>query len=70
MKMMSWNVRGLGAVMKIVMVKRLVLSQGPDVLFLQETKSVEPVESFVRSVWGSGSMGWVSKASKGASGGL
>lgn len=33
MKVLSWNVRDLGNVMKRVTVKKVVLSQRPDVLF-------------------------------------
>lgn len=56
--------------MKIVTVKRVVMSQKLDVLFLQETKCTELKDGFVKSVWGLKSMGWVGKASVGASGGL
>lgn len=70
MKVLSWNVRGLGVAMKRVLVKRFVLSHKPAVLSLQETKCEEPVESLVRSIWGIGNLGWEGKASNGASSGL
>lgn len=56
--------------MKRALVKRVVLSQRPDVLFSQETKCSEPMEGLVKFVWGQGSMGWIGKALEGASGGL
>lgn len=52
------------------MVRRVVTSQKPDILFLKVTKCEDPKEGFVRSVWGSSSMGWVGKASEGAFGGV
>lgn len=68
MKVLSWNVRGLEDVRKRVTVKRGVLSQRPDVLFLHETKCQAPNKGYVRSVWGSGCMGWVGRLRKGLQG--
>ena len=38
MKILSWNIRGLGSKKKMRIVKRLLSSQSPDVVMLQETK--------------------------------
>lgn len=59
-----------GTVSKRVMVKRAVLDHRSDVLFFQETKCVEIEERLVRSIWGAWSMGWIAKASVGASRGI
>ncbi|RVW83630.1 hypothetical protein CK203_039266 [Vitis vinifera] len=37
-KILSWNIRGLGSKKKMRIVKRLLSSQSPDVVMLQETK--------------------------------
>lgn len=68
MKILPWNVKGLGAVAKNTSVKMMALSRKPDVLFLQETKVQEVEKRMVTAVWGGGSMGWLVKASQGASG--
>lgn len=57
MKVLFWNVQGLGAVEKQVMVKKLVIMQKPDIFLLQETKCQDPDDRLVRSVWGSGNLG-------------
>lgn len=41
MKIMSWNVRGLGGVEKRRKVKAAIQNYGPDLLVIQETKKEE-----------------------------
>ena len=38
MKILSWNIRGFGSKKKMRIVRRLLSSQSPDVVMLQETK--------------------------------
>lgn len=41
MKVVTWNIRGLGNPIKSQVVKGLIRSEKPQVLFLQETKLKE-----------------------------
>lgn len=51
----SWNVRGLNSGSRQKVVRALIRSHSPDVLFLQETKlSVECMLGLVPKLWGSG----------------
>ena len=70
MKLISFNVRGLGSKEKIRMLRRLTTKNKPWFLLIQETK-LEKVEiNITRRLWydGSGVMEYV--ASEGNSGGL
>ncbi|GLT56373.1 hypothetical protein SLA2020_294170 [Shorea laevis] len=70
MKLISFNVRGLGSVLKRKEVGKLVRVERPDVLFLQETK-LEMVEgNLCKMLWFSDEFDWVMKESVGASEGL
>ncbi|GMI93806.1 hypothetical protein HRI_003050000 [Hibiscus trionum] len=51
MRILTWNVRGLGSEAKSLAVRRLVLSQKVEVLFLQETKKQEITESEIHRLW-------------------
>ena len=57
MLVISWNVRGLGFGVKRRMVKDLVCSYKPEILFLQETKLKNFDYRVVNSIGGS----WLSK---------
>ncbi|GLT31257.1 hypothetical protein SLA2020_342010 [Shorea laevis] len=70
MKLISFNVRGLGSMLKRKEVGKLVREEQPDFLFLQETKLEKVDDDLGRTVWNSGEVGWVMKESIGASGGL
>ena len=55
MIVLSWNVRGLNSGPRQKVVHGLVRKQGPDVLFLQETKlSVEGMQGLKPRLWSSG----------------
>ncbi|KAK9154427.1 hypothetical protein Sjap_001907 [Stephania japonica] len=65
MKIMTWNVRGLGR-----LVKKVVEKNKPDILVLQETK-VETVDrSLLSTIWVSRFKGWVCLPSIGRKGGV
>lgn len=51
MKILSWNVRGLGRSCKRKKIKELVRERGVDMVMLQETKRSEMSEQFVKSLW-------------------
>jgi len=70
MKLISWNVRGLGGAGKRREVSHLVKEHQPFLLCIQETK-LPVVDAFVcKSIWGDGKVGYSYQPSVGASGGL
>nr|ABN08665.1 reverse transcriptase - beet retrotransposon, putative [Medicago truncatula] len=70
MKILSVNIRGLGAPEKRREIHRLVAERKLTVLCLQETK-LEVVDEFLcRSIWGPTPMAFSFKSSVGASGGI
>ncbi|GLT88941.1 hypothetical protein SLE2022_069480 [Rubroshorea leprosula] len=70
MKLISFNVRGLGGVLKRREVGRMVRAEHPDFLFLQETKLERVEGTLCKMLWFSDEFDWVMKESDGASGGL
>ncbi|XP_028101025.1 uncharacterized protein LOC114300334 [Camellia sinensis] len=70
MKILSWNVRGLGRPEKRGKIKRLVRERGVDVLFLQETKRRIMEDHFVKSIWPYEEMDYMVVDSVGSAGGL
>ncbi|KAK2392457.1 hypothetical protein QL285_065815 [Trifolium repens] len=70
MKIVSWNVRGLGRVDKRNEVRKLVREKNPLVVCLQETK-LQTCDNFLcTAMWGSTPFGFSFRPSVGASGGL
>jgi exonuclease III len=65
MKVISYNVRGLGGVEKRAEVRRLVQEKNPFVLCIQESKL-----TFVKEIWGDAPFGYSFQPSVGASGGM
>ncbi|KAL6328062.1 hypothetical protein AAG906_033333 [Vitis piasezkii] len=70
MKIISWNVRGLGSRNKRRMVKDFLRSENPDVVMIQETKKENCDRRFVGSVWTVRNKDWVALSASGASGGI
>ncbi|XVE94527.1 hypothetical protein REPUB_Repub02eG0016400 [Reevesia pubescens] len=70
MKMLTWNVRGLGKSVKRRAVKKLILNTKPLAILLQETKLQQVDDFIVRSLWGTSNISWEFSGSLGASGGL
>ncbi|GLT45515.1 hypothetical protein SLA2020_193430 [Shorea laevis] len=70
MKVISFNVRGLGSLVKRKEISKLVRIENLDFLFLQETK-LEGIEmSLCRLLWNTDDFDWVMQKSNGNSGGL
>jgi exonuclease III len=70
MKILSWNVRGLGGAEKRRDVRLLVGEKLPYILCLQETK-LQTCDDFVcASVWGTSPHSFSFRPSVGASGGI
>jgi len=70
MKVMSYNVRGLGGVEKRSEVCRLVREKVPFVLCIQESKLAMVDDILVTSLWGNSERAFSFQPSIGASGGL
>jgi exonuclease III len=70
MKMISWNVRGLGGAEKRREVKRMVVEKSPYILCLQETKLPVCDYFLCNSLWGDSNYNYSFRPSVGASGGL
>lgn len=70
MKIISWNTRGLTIKSKQIALKRFLINQHPDIVFIQETKK-EMVDGFlIKAIWSSKDVGWVFVDSLGKYGGL
>ncbi|KAH1063237.1 hypothetical protein J1N35_028224 [Gossypium stocksii] len=70
MKIISWNVRGLGSDGKVAAINRLVKLHGVNVCFLRETKLEEVSGDLVRRIWGDDNFEFRFAAAVGRSGGL
>lgn len=70
MKIVSWNVRGLGGREKRKAVKELLIREKPDIVILQETKKEKVDKRLITSVWGVRFKEWVVLPSIGKSGGI
>ncbi|CAL9004761.1 unnamed protein product [Prunus brigantina] len=70
MKIISWNVRGLGSKRKRVVVKDQLLRLNPDIVILQETKKEVFDRRLAAGIWGSRFKEWVYAPSRGRSGGI
>lgn len=70
MKILSWNVRGLGTYRKRAVIKEFLKVYQPDIVMLQETKSDLCDRSSIKSIWGSHFCKWDILPSCGRSGGI
>ncbi|XP_021820446.1 uncharacterized protein LOC110762145 [Prunus avium] len=70
MKIISWNIRGLGSKRKRLVLKEQLTRLRPDIVILQETKKQEIDRRLVASVWCSRFRDWVFVPSTGRSGGI
>ncbi|KAL8499456.1 hypothetical protein ACS0TY_022426 [Phlomoides rotata] len=70
MKMLTYNIRGLGSKAKRRECRELISRYNIDFCCIQETK-LEMVDSFVcRAIWGQGNFNWSFKPSEGRAGGI
>ncbi|XP_028113024.1 uncharacterized protein LOC114311158 [Camellia sinensis] len=70
MKLLSWNVRGLGRMEKRSKVKKLLKERSVDMVLFQETKKLEFSEEDVRSVWVRAKMEFMVVDAEASAGGL
>ncbi|XP_028096430.1 uncharacterized protein LOC114296321 [Camellia sinensis] len=59
MKVLSWNVRGLGKPEKMRRIRNFIKSKGVDMVLIQETKKSSIDERFVRSLWAEDELGYM-----------
>ena len=70
MKIVSWNVRGIGSVRKRGVIKENLLKMRLDIVLLQETKKETLEDKVVGSLWKARNRSWVALPSVGRSGGI
>ncbi|KAL8513844.1 hypothetical protein ACS0TY_013094 [Phlomoides rotata] len=71
MKVISYNIRGLGCRTKRKEIRDLVKKLRVDVCCIQESKKEEVNERLCKSVWGNWSkIGWAYSGSEGRAGGM
>ncbi|XP_028089252.1 uncharacterized protein LOC114289686 [Camellia sinensis] len=70
MKLLSWNIRGLGKAEKQGRIKKLLQDRHIDVAFFQETKKAVVSEITTRRLWGCRNMDYMSVDPEGTAGGL
>ncbi|KAJ9671263.1 hypothetical protein PVL29_027312 [Vitis rotundifolia] len=70
MKIISWNIRGLGSRNKRRVVKEFLRLQNLDVVMFQETKREVCDKRFVGSVWSVRNKEWAALSTCGALGGI
>jgi len=70
MKVISYNVRGLSGVEKIVEVCRLVQEKNPFVLCIQESKLSYVDDNLIKEIWGDAPYSYSYQPSVGASRGM
>lgn len=70
MRILSYNIRGVGSKIKIQEVRDLINRLGVDICCLQETKLESVNERMARSLWGDGNFDWAARNSNGRSGGI
>ena len=69
MIVLSWNVRGLNIIPRQKAVRRLIESQSPDLVFIQETKlSLDALANCAARIWPQGS--WQGVGAWNSSGGV
>lgn len=70
MKAISWNLRGLGSIVKRAIIKEVIHTFIADLLLLQETKLSSMSYPIIRVLWDNRQCCWVSLDEVGTSGGI
>ncbi|KAE8652281.1 uncharacterized protein LOC105434766 [Cucumis sativus] len=70
MKILAWNVRGIGSTQKRVQIKHVISDYAPDFVCLSETKLLNVNNKLVKSIWSSISIKYIFKQVSGRSGGI
>lgn len=59
MKILSYNVRGLGKWMKRKFIKNLILNEGVQFVSIQETKKENTNKELCHAIWGDTKVEWI-----------
>lgn len=70
MKILSWNVRGLGARSKRALIKDLICSVNHDIAILQESWLNQIDRRIVKSIWSSRHIAWLALNAINSAGGI
>lgn len=70
MKIISWNVKGLGKLSKNFSIKEILGKYKVDIVIFQETKKHSIDKLCFRSFWGGRNIDWVFSPADGAAGGM
>lgn len=70
MKILTWNVRGIGRSEKKGKIKKMMKERNVDIVLLQETKKAGILEQEVREMWRRDSMEFMAVGSEGSAGRL
>ena len=70
MKILPYNIRGVGSSIKWKAIQKLVVKEEVQLLCIQETKKQDVPKELCYSLWGSHDVQWSFIPSEGASGGI
>lgn len=70
MKIISWNIRGMGSSVKKRFLAKLIKERRPDMCMIQETKLERVDKGMVQRVWGDFDVDFADSGAVGASGGI
>lgn len=70
MKILSWNVRGLGGPERRLLIKEMVKKNKAQVAMLQESKISSMTEEIIKEVWGRRHVKWICIDADGVAGGI
>lgn len=70
MKVIYWNVKGLGSLKKNISIKETFRKFKLDFIMLQEPKNMEINKRCLSSIWGISSPEWISSPADGTAGGM
>lgn len=68
MKIVSYNIRGLGGRIKKKEIRELIRKFNSSVVFLQETKYINHNNVLIHSIWGNTNVEWRAKDAQGLAG--
>ncbi|KAK8644374.1 hypothetical protein V6N13_123683 [Hibiscus sabdariffa] len=70
MRVLSWNVRGLGSSVKRMAIRKVLQQQSVEMVFLMETKLEQISDELVKGIWWTDSFSFIASPSTGLSGGI
>ncbi|KAK8578855.1 hypothetical protein V6N13_142141 [Hibiscus sabdariffa] len=70
LKLLSWNIRGIGKVEKHRAIKKLVVSNDVEILFIQDSKLETVDVKLVKAIWNKAADNFLFSPARGLSGGM